>query len=114
MLILFYPISISVLGLYLKIKPPKMNSIIALRTRLSTLSQVTFNYANNRISGLFILSGIVTSILITLCRIFINNNNDSISYLIKTLVVFCPLIPIYIVNSELRNNFDDTGSRFNY
>lgn len=91
------------------------NAIIGFRTGRAFLSKETWNYANNKAGELFLKSGILYLVIVSILLIssFIINLKVVIGEIYIIIPVIIPLVFItYIivkVQNELKRKFDDKG-----
>ena len=117
---LLIPIIMIIMGVYFEKKPPKaINDFAGYRTSRSKLSEKTWIYANKRCGLLYHKIGlillvvtVITNSLITI--VFgkvLTLDEKGIFTMIYALVgmVGC-IIPLPIVESELRKKFDNKGN----
>ena len=117
---LLIPIMMIIIGVYFGKKPPKViNDFAGYRTSRSKLSEKTWIYANKRCGLLYLKIGLILLVLIVITNSLVEIvfgkvftlDEKGIFTLIYTLVgtVGC-IIPLPIVESELRKKFDDKGN----
>ncbi|MGN1276569.1 MAG: SdpI family protein [Floccifex sp.] len=88
-----------------------MNSLIGYRTNRSMINEDTWNFANQTMSSLCILWGIVL--------VFVTAGLDVLFYkqmeTMSLVLVFMQLIPLFIciiqVEKKLKETFDENGKR---
>ena len=120
---LLIPIIMIIIGAYFGKKPPKaINDFAGYRTSRSKLSKKTWDYANKRCGLLYFKIGLMLLILVVIANSIVvivfgkalTLDTKGIFTMIYALVgmVGC-IIPLPIVESELRKKFDNKGNEKN-
>jgi uncharacterized membrane protein len=105
------PVTLIVLGIIYKFKPPKeINRISGYRTPKSMRSQKTWDYAQKRLADTFPPLGLVLFLAITLDKLFLLFKQEYLSLFNVGLVLLALIVLIFVIEKELQENFDAKGN----
>jgi Predicted integral membrane protein len=101
-----------ILGQVFRSMPPKnINHLSGYRTKRSMLSQDTWQYANRRCGYIYFLVGFVFLVFVVISQLFIPISIERLSLINLFIGILVLLIPIPIVEKELKDNFDNYGNK---
>lgn len=104
------PVTLIVLGIIYKFKPPKeINRISGYRTTKSMRSQKTWDYAQKRLADTFPPLGLVLFLAITLDKIILPFKQEYLSLFNVGLVLLALIVLIIVIERELQEKFDAEG-----
>lgn len=104
------PIIMFIFGLALRFKPPsKINGFYGYRTTRSMKSQKSWDYAQRRIGGLWLYTGVILYIAISLSLLFLPVEKGALSFIHVGIGIIAIIIGIPIVEKELKQKFDENG-----
>lgn len=105
------PIIMVIFGLVLKFKPPsKINGFYGYRTTRSMKSQKAWDYAQRRIGGLWLYTGVVLYIFIIMSPLFLPVEKGVLSFIHGCIGMITLIIWIPFVEKELKDKFDENGN----
>lgn len=103
---LLIPVAMLGLGFALWKHPPKtINGLYGYRTSRSMASQKTWEYANRRAGQIWVFSGAILAILIVVSKLVVSMRPENLSLIHMFISIGILMIPIPIVESELRKKF---------
>ena len=106
------PIIMVIFGLVLRFKPPgKINSFYGYRTTRSMKSQKSWNYAQKRIGGLWLYTGVILYISIIISLLFLPVEKGILSFIHGCIGIIALIIWIPFVEKELKEKFDENGNK---
>lgn len=108
---MFTPVTLTVLGLIYKFRPPKeINRISGYRTPKSMRSQKTWDYAQKRIAVTFPPLGLALFLVITLDKLFLPFKQQYLSLFNVGIVLLALIVLIILIERELQEKFDAKGN----
>jgi len=107
---LIMPLGLIIYGLmYLRKSSKRPSNWQGYRTTRAMLSQETWEYANQRAGHLWVRLGITLAIIIGILLLAFPSKAKEPSIVLIVFTVIISLIPMRIVEKELKELFDDEG-----
>lgn len=104
---LIIPVTMIVLGLVFKYKPPKkINWVYGYRTTRSMKSQKAWDYAHNRMGVLWLKIGSVLLIAYICSKLFMPITKEYLSLIHAGIGIIALFIGVPFVEKDLKVNFD--------
>lgn len=104
---LLLPVMMTVLGyVFLKRPPKNINMFYGYRTSRSMRNMDSWNYAHERCGRLWIKLGPSLFILILLSRLLIPLDEEILSLIHMTILIFSLFATIFVVEKDLKRKFD--------
>ena len=104
---LLLPVMMTLLGYVFIKRPPKnINMFYGYRTSRSMRSMESWNYAHERCGRLWIKLGPVLIILILFSKLLIPLNEEILSLIHMTILIFFLFATIFVVEQDLKRKFD--------
>ncbi len=108
---LFAPVTLIVLGLIYRFRPPKeINKISGYRTSKSMRSQKTWDYAQKRLADTFPGLGLALFLVISLDKLVLPFKQEYLSLFNVGFVLLALIVLIFVIERELQEKFDAKGN----
>lgn len=104
---LLLPVMMTLLGFVFLKRPPKnINMFYGYRTSRSMRSMDSWQYAHERCGKLWIRLGPVLFLLILLSKLLIPLDEEILSLVHMTILIFSLFATVFVVEKELKRKFD--------
>lgn len=104
---LLLPVMMTLLGfVFLKRQPRNINIFYGYRTSRSMRNMDTWHYAHERCGKLWIRLGPILFLLILLSKLLIPLDEEILSLIHMTVLIFFLFASVFVVEKELKRKFD--------